>query len=110
MSDASEASQPTVTCTANSGKAFSPALTSQQICDRFKRALDSKAGTIRVELRFSPKGIASAKTSQLRKGQWKPYPLFEMAVMDRRFNVSDIDRLAGDVIRGVAAAPKAGGN
>lgn len=110
MLDASEASRPAVTCSADSGKAFSPALTPQEICDRFKRALGRKAGIIRVELRFSSKGMASARTSQLRQGRWKTFPLFEMAVMDRRFNPSDIDRLAGDVVRGMAVAPRPGGN
>lgn len=106
MSEASGASRPTVTCKADSGKAFLPALTPREICDRFKRTLGDKVGTLRVELRFSAKGMASARTSQLRNGQWKSYPLFEMAVMGRHFNTSDIDRLAGDVIRGVTASKK----
>jgi hypothetical protein len=101
---------PEIACNADSSKAFSPALTPQQICDRFTRALGGKPGTVRVELRFSPKGVASAKASQLRNGQWTTLPLFEMAVMDRGFNTSDIDRLAGDVKRGMAAAPKTGRN
>jgi len=109
MSDVWGANRPKVTCSVDSGKAFSPVLTPTEICDRFKRSLGSKAGTVRVELRFTLNGVASAKTSQLRRGQWKAFPLFEMAVMDRRFNKSDIDRLANDVVRGIAAPPKAGG-
>jgi hypothetical protein len=109
MSDAWAASRSKVNCSVDSGKAFSPALTPTEICDRFKRSLGAKAGTVRVELRFSLTGVASAKASQLRQGQWKAFPLFEMAVMGRRFNKSDIDRLANDVVRGIAAPPKAGG-
>jgi hypothetical protein len=105
VSNASGTSRPTVTCSADSAKSFAPPLTVQEICDRFKRAIGRKAGTIRVQLRFSPKGLASANASQLRKGRWKAFPLFEIAVMDRHFNSSDIDRLAGDVMRGIAAAP-----
>jgi hypothetical protein len=101
MSNAPRSNRADVTCNAGNSKAFSPALTPQQICDRFTRALGSKSGTVRVELRFSPRGIASAKASQLRNGRWKTFPLFEMAVMDRRFNAADIDRLAADVARGV---------
>lgn len=110
MSNASGADRPKVTCSADSGKAFSPALTPQEICDHFKHSLGGKAGTIRVELRFSLKGIASARTLQLRKGQWKAFPLFEMAVMGRCFNKSDITRLAKDVAHGIAAPPKTGGH
>jgi hypothetical protein len=109
-SNASVAISPTVTCSADSGKAFAPVLTAEDICARFKRTLGRRAEPLRVELRFSSKGMASAKASQFRKGRWKTFPLFEMAVMDRRFNTSDIDRLVGDVVRGIASAPKTGGN
>lgn len=104
MSNAFGSGRPEVVCSADSGKAFSPVLTAQQICDRFMRALNRKAGTVRVDLRFSSKGLASAKTWQLRSGGWKRLPLLEMAVMDRPFNLSDIDNLAKDVASAMASA------
>jgi hypothetical protein len=106
-SEAAAAKVTAVGCTADSGKAFAPALTPQQICDRFTRALGSKASELRVELHFSKLGLASAKAAQRRNGKWVDLPLFELAVMDRRFNASDVERLAKDVLRGMnsAAAP-----
>lgn len=106
MSHAPLSAHPEIACSADSGKAFAPTLTPQQICGQFIRALGTKAGTVRAELRFAPTGLASAKAWQLRGGQWTALPLFEMAVMDRRFNASDIKRLAEDVLRGMTAGAR----
>jgi hypothetical protein len=104
-----ESNPPAISCTADSGKAFSSALTPDMICDRFMRSIGNKSGTVRVELRFLANGVASAKIWQLREGQWTPLPLFEMAVMDRPFSASDIDRMAQDVAQWMAVAPKTEG-
>jgi hypothetical protein len=93
--------QPETLCTADSGKAFSPDMTPQQICDQFMAALGSKAASIRAELQFSMRGMASVNASHLRSGKWHQLPLLEMAVMDRRFKPSDIDQLARDVLNGI---------
>jgi hypothetical protein len=102
--------QPGSACTATGGDIFNPALTSEQICTQFRGALGRQAANVRVSLRFSPRGTASARVSQLRAGQWHELPLLEMAVMDRRFNHSDIDQLARDVLGGLTAAAAPEGN
>jgi hypothetical protein len=57
-----------------------------------------------VELRFGPRGMASAKAIHLRAGRPIPLPVYELAISDRPFRASDIDALAGDVARGLSAA------
>lgn len=101
MSAAKHPIQPDIVCSADGEKAFAPALTPDQICDHFRRALGGRGQDMRVDLRFSMRGLASAQASVWRAGRWETLPLFEMAVMDRRFNLSDIDRLAGDVVVGM---------
>jgi hypothetical protein len=97
MSCTSAAHQRSVDCSVDAGKAFAPEISSETICDRFKRGLGDEGRALRIELRFSQRGTASAKIAQWRDGKWQDLPLFEMAVMDRSFNISDIDRLASDV-------------
>jgi hypothetical protein len=50
--------------------------------------------------------MASAHAAHLRGGEWHALPLFELAVMDRRFNTSDIDLLAQDVLNGMTVASR----
>lgn len=102
--------QPESSCTATGGNVFDPALTSEEICAQFRGALGSQADSVRVALRFSPRGSASASATHLRGGVWHALPLLELAVMDRRFNRTDIDRLAQDVLGGLTAAAALEGN
>jgi hypothetical protein len=102
--------RPEIACNADGGKAFAPELTPQQICDQFMAALGSDAGSIRVDLRFSMRGIASANAARLEGSAWQPLPSFELMVMDRRFNTSDIDRLARDVLNGITRTSQSEGD
>jgi hypothetical protein len=110
MSTAPEPDRPEIRCAADDGKAFSPALTPEQICAEFMRALGDQSDNVRVELRFSPRGLASARAARRRDGEWEDLPLFELAVMDRQFNVSDINQLAHDVLGGISPTTIIRGN
>ena len=105
QSDGPLPKHPEVRCTADGGKAFSPELTPQQICTHFMHALGARSDTIRADLHFLPRGSASARVAQLRGGQWQDMPAFELAVMDRKFILSDINQLARDVLAGIDSGP-----
>ena len=63
----------------------------------------AKAG-LAAELNFRPQGLVSAKVTRFRNGLAVSFPLYEMAVSDRKFAAGDIDRLAADVAHGMKAA------
>ena len=104
-----------VRCTVIGTKFFAPTVPETELCTRFVRALGAAAhlptslntaaapdGLI-VELRFGPRGMASAKASRLRAGRTISLPVYELAISDRQFAPSDIDMLASDVARGLTA-------
>jgi hypothetical protein len=105
-----------VQCSAVGTKFFASAMTEPDACARFARALGPATRTtislttvplrdgLSVELRFGPRGMASAKAICLRAGRPIPLPVYELAISDRQFSASDIDALASDVARGLSAA------
>jgi hypothetical protein len=105
-----------VQCSAVGTKFFAPAITAPDACARFVRTLGAETRTstslrtvplrdgLSVELRFGPRGMASAKAISLRAGRPIPLPVYELAISDRQFRASDIDALAGDVARGLDVA------
>ncbi len=109
QSDGSQPNPPETRCTADGGKAFSPELTPDQICAHFGQALGSQSDSIRAELHFSMRGMASVRITRLRDGQWQDMPTFELAVMDRHFGLSDIERLAQDVLDGIGGTTETQG-
>lgn len=104
MSQLTDTDMSAATCSAESGKAFTPALTPQQICDQFMAQLGHTRHSVRVALHFSPRGMASADATLHRNGDWVALPRTEIAVMDRPFRPADIDQLAQDLLRGLNAA------
>ena len=94
-------------CSASGGKYFATPITDAEICARFTRALGKVGQGTSVELRFGPRGVASARAVRVGRAS---LPLYEMAVSDRRYTMTDIDRLAADVVRGFTDTAKAGGN
>lgn len=100
--------EPASGCTADDGKAFAPELTAADICARFTRALGDQAAQLRVSLSFSRRGLAAARVLHRRGDRWESLPLFELMVIDRLFNLSDIDRLAQIVSDGVTTSSPTG--
>ena len=107
-----------VHCSATGTKFFAPAMTSTDVCARFVRALSTGTSTgavlstaqptgdgLVVELHFLPQGVASARAARWHAGRSLPLPVYEVAISDRQFAATDIDRLAGDVARGIALKP-----
>lgn len=103
-----------VRCLATGTKYFVPGVSADQVCQRFVQAYGRASGTavsmravargrsgLVVDLGFRPPGIASARVVELRAGKPRLLPLYEMAVSDRKFLTSDIDRLAMDVAAGM---------
>lgn len=104
-----------VQCTATGAKLFTPAMTAADACARFVQALSGAmrapaalvaagappANGLVVELRFLPRGMASAKATRLRAGRGQALPFYELAVSDRPFAPRDIDRLATSVAQGM---------
>ena len=111
-----------IQCTATGLKHFGSQISAEQLCQRFAQAFGRARGTavatrtvapgqsgLVVELGFRLPGIASARVAQLAAGKSRVLPLYELAVSDRKFLSSDIDRLAVDVARGLNGG-SAGGN
>lgn len=104
-----------VTCAATGAKLLSPAIAPGDICDRFIAALGTAARRpvraaaqvsegLKVDLSFRAPGIATANVVRVRAGRAQPPVSYELAVSDRALRASDVERLAGDVARGVFAA------
>lgn len=105
-----------VQCSATGAKLLAPAMTAAEACARFVRALSGATGKpatlaaaapadgLVVELRFLPRGMASARATRLRAGRAQALPLYELAVSDRKFAPRDIDTLAASVAQGVTMA------
>lgn len=106
-----------IECTATGLKYFATGVSAEQICQRFVRSFGRARGAtvamrtvapgrsgLHVEIGFRPPGIASARVVEQRAGKSLSLPLYELAVSDRKFLSSDIDRLAVDVARGLTGA------
>ena len=99
-----------IQCSATGVKFFAPAMTAAGVCARFVGALGAAMPSalppgerLVVELRFLPHGVASAKVTQLRAGRLQSLPVYELAISDRQFAVTDVDSLARDVGRAIRA-------
>jgi hypothetical protein len=104
-----------VQCSAIGLKNLAPATSAPSICAHFVHVLGAATRTpmslstapprdgLTVELRFGPRGMASARVMRWRAGKATPLPVHELAISDRQFGMSDIDTLAGDIARGLTA-------
>ena len=103
-----------VQCTATGVKYFAPGVSPDQVCQRFVQSFGRASGTavvaravppgrngLAVDLIFLPQGIASARATRVRTGGLQQMPVYQLAVSDRKFLSSDIDRLAMDVAAGM---------
>jgi hypothetical protein len=88
-------------CTVSGAKFIQPGLDDAAICARFMAAVGPVSGVQAVALAFLPQGVASAQISHTRAGQAQQQS-FELAVSDRSLAPSDLDRLAADVVAGLA--------
>ena len=98
-----------VECSASGAKLFAPPMTSAAICERFAAALSRAMAaddSLTAELRFLPQGLASATVTHVRAGATGAPSRFELAVSDRAFAASDIDRLAADVTAALHGTPQ----
>lgn len=106
-----------IRCSASGAKLVA-ALSPEAVCARFVAAFAAASGRpavassatperfkdgLVVELRFLPQGVAMASTTAMRGGTTGPGQRFELAVSDRGFVAGDIDQLAADAARGIAA-------
>lgn len=98
-----------VECSASGAKLFAPPMTSAAICERFAAALSPVVAaddSLTAELHFLPQGLASATVTHVRAGATGAPSRFELAVSDRAFAASDIDRLAADVTAALHGTPQ----
>ncbi len=105
MATAPQTSAMPILCTATGTKFFAPAMTAADVCARFVRVLGplSIRDRLIVELRFVPRGLASAKATRFSAGRPQHLPVYELAISDRQFAVTDIDSLARDLARAMTS-------
>ena len=109
-------------CSVNGAKFLEPAMTDQAVCAAFKTKIDSAltrqtvavnsvsealpADWIKIDVRFSKPGTASAKFEQSTGGKQTVHPEIAVDVMDKAMGPNDVDTLASAVAKVLAETPK----
>lgn len=96
---------PAAGCSFSGGKLLTPPLSDAAACARFMAAI-APAGAVRaVSLKLLPQGVASAAVTHTHAGETR-HDTFELAVSDRPLAPQDLDKLAADVVAGLARLPR----
>ena len=109
-------------CTVEGVKLLSPAMNSDAVCEIFKAKIDEKlarktvsvnsasepdsANWIKLNIRFSHPGTASAMVVQNESGMQTIHPEIAVDVMDKAIGRTEVTMLAVEVARTVAKAQK----
>lgn len=109
-------------CTVDGAKLLSPAMSSEDVCAVFKTKIDDAltrktivvnsvseavpADWIKIDVRFSKPGIASAMVVQSAGGKETAHPEIAVDVMDKFMGPNDVGTLASAVVKYLAETPK----
>lgn len=92
-------------CSVSGAKLLAPPLSDRAACARFMAAIAPAGAVQAVSLKLLPQGVASAAVTHTRAGQTR-HDTFELAVSDRPLAPQDLDKLAADVVAGLAQLPR----
>ena len=111
-----------ILCSVDGGKMLNPAISDEAVCAMFKTKIDgiskrqtvslkslSDAGSadwIKIDVRFSKPGTATAIVVQRTSGKETAHPEIAVDVMDKAMGPSDVDTLASAVAKYLAETPK----
>ena len=109
-------------CLVEGTKLLNPAMNDEGVCAAFKTKIDSAlarqtvtvnsvsegepADWIKIEVRFSKPGTASAMAVQRTGGKQTVHPEIAVDVMDKAMGPIDVDTLAAAVAKVLAETPK----
>ena len=109
-------------CAVHGTKLLEPVMTDQAVCEAFKTKIDAAmtrktvavnsvseavpADWIKIEVRFSKPGTASAMVVQRTGGKETAHPEIAVDVMDKAMGPNDVGTLAFAVAKFLAETPK----
>jgi hypothetical protein len=88
-------------CSISGAKLLDPPLGDAAACARFMAAIAPAGAVGAVALKLLPQGVLSVEVTRMHAGRAQ-HNTFALAVSDRKLAPQDLDRLAGDVISGLA--------
>lgn len=109
-------------CSVDGAKLLNPAMNDEGVCAVFQTKIDAAltrktvvvnsvsedepADWIKIDVRFSKPGTATAMVVQRTAGKVIAHPEIAVDVMDKTMGPNDVDRLAATVAKVMAEAPK----